>query len=125
MTEFALLDAAARGMANQRTLLDLAARNVAAAQASTPGHPYERLVATFAASPDGADDDGIGDPDPAGSDDADAAGDAAPAIVRRPGSGDPLTELIAVLDAQRAYEANASIFDIGKRLAERTLDIDR
>ena len=27
--------------------------------------------------------------------------------------------------AQRAYEADASIFDIGKRLAERTLDIER
>jgi flagellar basal body rod protein FlgC len=31
--------------------------------------------------------------------------------------------MIAVLDAQRAYEANASIFDIGKRLAERTLTV--
>jgi len=36
-----------------------------------------------------------------------------------------LTELIATLDAQRAYEADASMFDIGKRLAERTLDIER
>ena len=40
-------------------------------------------------------------------------------------SCDALTELIATLDAQRAYEADASIFDIGKRLAERTLDIER
>ena len=42
-----------------------------------------------------------------------------------PGNGDALTEMIAVLDAQRGYEANASIFDVGKRLAERTLDIGR
>jgi flagellar basal body rod protein FlgC len=33
--------------------------------------------------------------------------------------------MIAVLEAQRAYEANASVFDVGKRLAERTLDVGR
>ncbi len=38
-------------------------------------------------------------------------------------SADALTEMIAVLDAQRAYEANASVFDVGKRLAERTLTV--
>ena len=112
-----MLDEAARGMSAQRTMLDLAARNVAAAQAAVPGRPYARLVASFA--PASADDDGIADD---GADDAPAD---APAIVSEPGSGDALTELIAVLDAQRAYEANASIFDTGKRLAERTLDIDR
>jgi flagellar basal body rod protein FlgC len=101
-----LLDGAARGMSAQRTLLDIAARNVAAAQAAVPGHPYQRLVARLAAPDD----------------------DAQAEIVRvatEPGSGDALTELIAVLDAQRAYEADASIFDTGKRLVERTLDIER
>jgi flagellar basal body rod protein FlgC len=112
VNELAVLDDAARGMSAQRTMLDLAARNVAAAQAAVPGHPYQRLVGDEPALPD--DDDGEGD-------------DAAPllTVTTRPGTGDPLTELIAVLDAQRAYEANASIFDVGKRLAERTLDIDR
>jgi flagellar basal body rod protein FlgC len=105
MTDFALLDVAARGMGAQRTLLDLDARNVAAAQAATPGHPYERLVAHFAA---GGDD-----------------GDDVLTVTAEPGNGDALTELIATLDAQRAFESNASIFDIGKRLAERTLDIGR
>lgn len=99
MTDFGLLDVAARGMAAQRALLDLDARNVAAAQAATPGHPYQRLVAHLV--------DGVVD------------------VTTEPGSGDALTELIATLDAQRAYEADASIFDIGKRLAERTLDIER
>ena len=47
------------------------------------------------------------------------------AVTSETGTGDALTELIATLDAQRAYEADASIFDIGKRLAERTLDIER
>jgi len=126
VNELALLDDAARGMSAQRTMLDLAARNVAAAQAAAPGHPYQRLVATLAAPP--ADDDLSGGepalPDP--DDDDDAEGEAPLlTVATRPGNGDPLTELIAVLDAQRAYEANASIFDIGKRLAERTLDIDR
>ena len=40
-------------------------------------------------------------------------------------TADALTEMIAVLDAQRAYEANASVFDAGKKLAERTLDVGR
>jgi flagellar basal body rod protein FlgC len=127
VTEFGLLDDAARGMTAQRTILDIAARNVAAAQAAVPGHPYERLVATVSAIPaetesfdlDGAGDDAAVDDD--GGDDAQSP----VTIARRPGTGDALTELIAVLDAQRAYEANASIFDIGKRLAERTLDVDR
>ena len=99
MTDFGLLDVAARGMNVQRALLDLDARNVAAAQAATPGHPYQRLVARIAGN-------GI-------------------TVATEPGTGDALTELIATLDAQRAYEADASIFDIGKRLAERTLDIER
>ncbi len=110
MTDFALLDVAARGMTAQRTMLDLDARNVAAAQAATPGHPYQRLVAHLVATPDdGADDDTT----------------EAVTVSSEPGTGDALTELIATLDAQRAYEADASIFDIGKRLAERTLDIER
>jgi flagellar basal body rod protein FlgC len=36
VNELALLDDAARGMSAQRTILDLAARNVAAAQAAVP-----------------------------------------------------------------------------------------
>jgi flagellar basal body rod protein FlgC len=119
VTEFALLDIAARGMAAQRTMLDLDARNVAAAQASTPGHAYERLVAHLVAAPDA---DAVDVPDPDGDD---AALSDPVRITHEPGTGDALTELIATLDAQRSYEANASIFDIGKRLAERTLDIER
>jgi flagellar basal body rod protein FlgC len=108
-------------------MLDIAARNVAAAQAAVPGHPYERLVATLSAAPSDAESldlDGIGD-DATSDDAAEADAQSPVTIARQPGTGDALTELIAVLDAQRAYEANASIFDIGKRLAERTLDVDR
>lgn len=123
MNELALLDTAAQGMAAQRSILDVMARNVAAAQAATPGHPYQRLVATLSTAPD----DGIlAGPEPPVLD-VDGEGDAAVRLnVRREtGSGDALTEMIAVLDAQRAYEADASVFDTGKRLAERALDIDR
>ncbi|MFN2461982.1 MAG: flagellar basal body rod C-terminal domain-containing protein [Candidatus Velthaea sp.] len=116
--EFDLLSTAAGGMDAQRAVLDIAARNVAAAQASTPGHPYPRLVAEIAAA---APDAGDGETD----DDGDA--DLMPLVRTRSerGTGDALTEMIAVLDAQRAYEANASVFDVGKRLAERTLDVGR
>jgi flagellar basal body rod protein FlgC len=121
--EMQLLASAASGMSTQRSVLDLAARNVAAAQASTPDHPYARLVAQFGAATDAATDDSF---DP--TDDIASAPGGDPAIIgvrSEPGSGDALGEMIAVLDAQRAYEQNASIFDTAKRLAERTIDIGR
>ncbi len=122
MSEFDLLSVAADGMNTQRTILDVAARNVAAAQAATPQHPYPRLVARFA-SP--APDDGF-DPVP---DDGESADDVRwsrfVGTARGGDTADSLTEMIAVLDAQRAYEANASVFDVGKKLAERTLDVGR
>jgi flagellar basal body rod protein FlgC len=146
MTDFGLLDVAARGMSAQRTLLDIDARNVAAAQAAQPGHPYQRLVARFVAGPEArsvagsearfvagpearfvaaaaSEADTFDAPDPDGEGEDDTANPIA--VTSETGTGDALTELIATLDAQRAYEANASIFDIGKRLAERTLDIER
>jgi flagellar basal body rod protein FlgC len=122
MSEFDLLSVAADGMGVQRTLLDVAARNVAAAQASTPQHPYPRLVARFAtADPVDAFLDLPGDGD--GEDDA--AGTRFAGTARSGETADALTEMIAVLDAQRAYEANASVFDIGKKLTDRTLDVGR
>lgn len=121
MSEFDLLGVAADGMSVQRVLLDVAARNVAAAQASTPQHPYPRLVARF--SPARTDDDLPFD-EPGDDDEAERATRLA-ATVPNGENADALTEMIAVLDAQRAYEANASVFDVGKKLAERTLDLGR
>jgi flagellar basal body rod protein FlgC len=106
MSEFDLLAAGADGMARERTRLEVAARNVAAAQASTPAREYHRLVAEFE---DDADFEDSGD-------------------VRVRESSEPvdaLTEMVSMLDAQRAYEADASIFDVGKRIAERTIDVGR
>ena len=118
MSEFDLLSGAARGMALQRGFLDIAARNVAAAQASTPAHPYPRLVADLTAFGDESADSDIPDGD---------AGLADVPLATRsvPGSADALTEMIAALDAQRGYEANASLFDTGKRIAERAIDLGR
>jgi flagellar basal body rod protein FlgC len=33
--------------------------------------------------------------------------------------------MIAVMNASRAYESDASIFDVGKTLAEKTIDLER
>jgi flagellar basal body rod protein FlgC len=123
MAEFDLLSIAADGMNVQRTVLDIAARNVAAAQASTPDHPYPRLVARFASAVADDEQDGIAEPD--AGDGETAAASRFLGTARAGESADALTEMIAVLDAQRAFEANASVFDIGKRLAERTLDVGR
>ena len=41
------------------------------------------------------------------------------------GAVDILKEMVSVLNASRAFEANASVFDLAKRLAERTLDMER
>jgi flagellar basal body rod protein FlgC len=122
--EMDLLSSAAAGMNAQRSVLELAARNVAAAQAGSPNHPYSRLVAQFGPAPDAPAEDGPG----VGSDDFDGpppGGGAVVGVRSEPGTGDALTEMIAVLDAQRAYEQSASIFDTAKRLAERTIDIGR
>jgi flagellar basal body rod protein FlgC len=38
---------------------------------------------------------------------------------------DSIGEMVNVLDAQRAYEADASTFDVGKRLFQRTIEMGR
>jgi flagellar basal body rod protein FlgC len=109
MSEFDLLAVAADGMSVQRALLDVAARNVAAAQASTPQHPYPRLVARFAAPNEDGDDASF--EFPGDDEEPDDARTRLIGTARAGESADALTEMIAVLDAQRAYEANARVLD--------------
>lgn len=104
-----LLLAAASGMDAQRAALDVAARNVAAAEAAGPNASYRRAIPQFR-----------------------LVQSAGGAIVRFAGTRterganvDILTEMLAVMNASRAYESNASIFDAGKRLAERTMELER
>ena len=135
MGEFDIMRAAAAGMDAQRSALDLAARNVAAAEAD--GTAFERLVPRYALGPEPGDAAGSDAYEPpgdfgedAGEDDADPSDADLPirylgATPERGVDVDAVTEMVSVLDAQRAYEANASVFDIGKRLAERTIDAGR
>ncbi len=128
MNEFDILQSAAAGMDAQRAALDLAARNVAAAEATPGSEGFERLVPRFALAPDPAEDDGPGPDDGPFPGDGDAGGLPVRylgAVPERGVDADAVTEMVAVLNAQRAYESDASVFDIGKRLAERTIDVGR
>jgi len=100
---------AANGMDAQRAALDVAAKNVAAAEAAGPKGSYARLVPQFHL---------IG---PSSDREIKFAG-----VATQHGSHiDILTEMVCVLNASRAFEANASVFDLAKRLAERTIDVER
>jgi flagellar basal body rod protein FlgC len=105
-----LLDAAASGMDAQRAALDVAARNVAAAEAAGPNADYPRLIPQFEVV------------------DAGDGGVRVEFTGTRTVAGtnvDILTEMIAVMNASRAYESDASIFDVGKTLAEKTIELER
>lgn len=110
MDVFGLLKTAASGMDAQRAVLDVEARNVAAAEAAGPKGSYDRLVADFRLVR-GANGD------------AEIA--AIGSHVQRGTGVDMLTEMVSVLNASRAFEANASVFEIGKQLAQRTVDMGR
>lgn len=110
MDTLGLLRTAASGMEAQRAVLDVEARNVAAAEAAGPKGSYARLIPDFRLVQDDGD---VPEVTVAGSHE------------QRGTSVDVITEMVAVLNATRAYEANASIFDIGKRLAERTIDMGK
>ena len=104
-----LLDAAAAGMDAQRAALDVAARNVAAAEAAGPRGSYAREVPEFRILDD----------------DAGARVWFAGTHTERGSNVNLITEMIAVMNASRAYESNAALFDVGKTLAEKTIDLGR
>ena len=138
MSDFDILGVAASGMEAQRAAMDVDARNVALAQVGDARHPAHGLEPQFAtmvgvASADGQDFDGIEarldrSPFDAADDSRGADGDGVVAFTGVKQSTmpvDSIGEMINVLDAQRAYEADASVFDMGKRLFERTIDMGR
>jgi flagellar basal body rod protein FlgC len=104
-----LLESAASGMDAQRAALDVAARNVAAAEAAGPNGDYARLVPVFQIDESGEE----------------SRVDFTGTRIERGTNVDILTEMIAVMNASRAYESDASIFDVGKRLAEKTIELER
>lgn len=105
-----LLDAAASGMDAQRAALDVAARNVAAAEAAGPSADYARMIPEFRV---------------VDSEDGGVRVQFSGTHTERGTNVDILTEMIAVMNASRAYESDASIFDVGKTLAEKTLELER
>lgn len=151
MNDFAVMQYAASGMDAQKSALDVLARNVALTESASPGHPVHTLEPQFAVAGEDDDDTGEGDAsfsaalasattsepgfDDAGMGDGDAAmTQQMPGQVSFAGAQqsaravtgvDAVSEMVAVLGAQRAYEANATVFDTGKRLIEKTLDVER
>lgn len=105
-----LLRAAADAMSAQRSALDVYARNIAAAQAAGPHGIYARSVPRFVVL-------------------RDAHGGEHLRFVgarREPGRDvNVVTEMVAVLDASRAYAADAALFNIGKRMIERTIAVEQ
>ncbi|HEX8826849.1 MAG TPA: flagellar basal body rod C-terminal domain-containing protein, partial [Xanthobacteraceae bacterium] len=104
-----LLEAAASGMDAQRAALDVAARNVAAAEAAGPNAEYTRMIPEFAVVDDL---------------DGDARVEFTGTRTEHGTNVDILTEMIAAMNASRAYESDASIFDVGKTLAEKTIELE-
>jgi flagellar basal body rod protein FlgG len=135
MTDFDILGAAASGMQAQRDAMDVDARNVALAQTGDVRRPAHGFVPQFTTlvGPSSEGEPAVdaiearmnGDD---GSNDAGVGGGAVVAFAGvRPSAApiDSIGEMIDVLDAQRAYEADASVFDIGKRLFERTIEMGK
>jgi flagellar basal body rod protein FlgC len=134
MNDFDILGAAASGMQAQRAAMDVEARNVALAQTGDVRHPVHGLVPEFSTAVAASDD---AEPEFAAiearmNDTVDSStGDGQGSVVAFTGVRrssqpvDSIGEMVSVLDAQRAYEADASVFDIGKRLFERTIEMGR
>ncbi len=106
-----LLATAAGAMDAQRAALDVCARNVAAAEAAGPNGSYARLIPDFRLADD---DNGEG-----------TTVQFTGTHEERGTNVDVITEMIAVMNASRAYESDASLFDVGKTLDERTIDMGR
>lgn len=104
-----LLACAASGMGAERAALDVAARNVAAAEAAGPNASYLRAIPEFRVVDGNAGSrvEFVGTHEERGT------------------NVDILTEMIAVMNASRAYESDAAIFDDGKALAQRTIELGR
>lgn len=110
MDVLGVLSTAASGMDAQRGALEVAARNVAAAQAAGPKGTFERAVPEFRLIE---------------REDGSAGVEFTGTHTQRGSDVDMLTEMVSVLNASRAYEANASVFEDGKQLAQRTIDMGR
>lgn len=146
MNEFDILGVAADGMSAQQNAIGVFAKNIAMANAGSPSATAVEPTFVAAAQDDEGDDDFArlvaGRNDDAFGSSFSSADEASPPNVGdddTPGARTPfvemkgthaanrrvdaLGEMVAAMNAQRAFEANASVFELGKRLAERTIDV--
>ena len=145
--DFDILGYAASGMEAQRGALDVAARNIALAQTGDPKRPSKAYEPVFSVDPDalenspfasmvksaGDNDDDVSDDDNdddgAGAMNAAASSLGSPGIVQMTGvkqgniDNNAITQMVDMLNAQRAYESNSSVFDVGKSVMEKTLTL--
>jgi len=148
--DFDILGYAASGMEAQRGALDVAARNIALAQTGDPNRPMKAYAPVFSADPDalssnpfasmvkaaGGDKDDEEDTGAQDADDDSGAADAesmsmggSPGLVAMTGvkqtniDDSAITQMVEMLNAQRAYEANSSVFDVGKSVLQKTLTL--
>lgn len=147
-SDFDILGYAASGMEAQRGALDVAAHNIALAQTADPGHPAKAYAPVFtvdsnslasnpfasmvkAASNDDDDDmvSDEGDDDGSGAANVAAMSMGSPGLVSMTGvrktniDDNAITQMVDMLNAQRAYESNSSVFDVGKSVMEKTLSL--
>lgn len=139
MSIFGALDISASGMTANRLWMDVIASNIANAQTTrTPeGGPYRRREVIFTTKYDG-----FQDPRLEGGQGVRVVGivedDSPPQLVYNPEHPDarddgyvempnvnPVTEMVDMLIASRAYEANAAAVEAAKVMITRALDILR
>ncbi len=139
MSMFKAMDLSASGLTAQRQRLDVIAENLANVNTTrTPqGGPYKRKSVIMEATPEDNFDSYLGSPekvevvqitqdekglrpelDP-GHPDADKDG-----MVLYPNIN-PVTEMVHLMLASRAYEANVAVLRTGKAMAVKALDIGR
>ncbi len=148
MSLFDAIDTAATGLSAERLRMDVTAENLANAQTTrgVDGQPYRRKVvalqqdggSSFGATLDGALNRGSG----SGSGGVRVAGiaeDSTPnRLVYDPGHPDadprgyvsmpnvqPVTEMVDLISASRAYEANVTVMQTAKAMFAKTLEILR
>ncbi len=147
--DFDILGYAASGMEAQRGALDVAAHNIALAQTGDPHKPMKAYAPVFSVNPNSLSDNPFAamvkaasndeeDDDTEVSDDDDDDNGAAHAASMQLGQSgvvamtgvrqtniddNAITQMVDMLNAQRAYESNASVFDVGKSVMEKTLTL--
>ena len=135
------LQAASSGLQAQRSRLDVIAQNIANAQTTrgADGRAYSRQVVSFESELIKRTGDSAASPALRGVHVSSVSADKRPGpMVQNPGHPDAdangfvqmpnvnmAMEMVDLISATRAYEANLSVVKSGREMAARTLDIGR